>query len=564
MANEGGGTRSTYTTPGVYIEEQNGFPASVVGVATAAPVFIGYTEFAGDPATGKPLYNQPVEIQSMGDYAVYFGGPPPRRYRIVPAPAGATPDFIADSTSPGPDGGWDIASAGYLLEPGDAGQFLLYRQLQLYFNNGGGACWVVAVGSYWTGQSPVSAPDPQGLTPGSVGAAALTAGLALAGNLTGPTMTVIPESCQLDQADYAAVATAMLAQAGALGDRMAILDLPGCLTASTIGALQACQANLWTALAPQAVNASYGAAYAPALNATVVPPSDVDFISVTSADNRLVNNLLTTQACQLLPAPSLPGIQAMIASAFPLPAPFAGQNTPQYSGDAAGYGPVRDPASWRTIVGTTLTQALPLLANLQLLALSSANVQPPSGAMAGIWARNDQAVGVWQAPANAAPVAVASPLLALSEAEQGDFNVPDNGMAIDIIRYFTGQGTLVWGARTLDGNSNDFRYIAVRRTLIYIEQSIKAALQQFVFAPNTAQTWATVTAMVSNFLDQLWRQGGLAGAKPADAYSISCGLGKTMTAQEILDGTMIVSVLVAITHPAEFIVLTISQQMAQT
>ena len=107
----------------------------------------------------------------------------------------------------------------------------------------------------------------------------------------------------------------------------------------------------------------------------------------------------------------------------------------------------------------------------------------------------------------------------------------------------------------------DWRYIQVRRTIIYIEQSIKNALQPFVFSANDSKTWSTVTAVVSNFLKQTWSQGGLAGAAPEDAYSVSCGLGSTMTAQDVLDGNMIVEVKVAITRPAEFIVLTFSQKM---
>jgi uncharacterized protein len=121
---------------------------------------------------------------------------------------------------------------------------------------------------------------------------------------------------------------------------------------------------------------------------------------------------------------------------------------------------------------------------------------------------------------------------------------------------------VVWGARTLDGNSNDYRYIQVRRELIYIGQSIKAALQSFAFAPNDATTWATVSAAISSFLTGLWQQGGLMGDKASDAFQVQCGLGKTMTGQDILDGRLVVSATLAITHPAEFIVLTFEQMIA--
>ena len=149
----------------------------------------------------------------------------------------------------------------------------------------------------------------------------------------------------------------------------------------------------------------------------------------------------------------------------------------------------------------------------------------------------------------------------MSDAEQGGFNVPTNGMAIDVLRMQPGRGTVVWGARTLDGNSPDCRYIQVRRTLIYVQQSIKTALQSYVFAANDATTWATVTASVSSFLTGLWQQGGLMGSKASDAFTVSCGLGSTMTPQDVLDANMIVAVTLQMIHPAEFIELTFTQAM---
>ena len=169
--------------------------------------------------------------------------------------------------------------------------------------------------------------------------------------------------------------------------------------------------------------------------------------------------------------------------------------------------------------------------------------------------------GVWDAPANIAIAAVAGPCVDLNDAEQGGYNLPTSGMAINILRDQPLRGTVVWGARTLDGNSPDYRYIQVRRTLIYVEQSIKAALQPFVFAANDAGTWATVTAMVSAFLTALWQQGGLLGSKASEAFTVQCGLGTTMTAQDIQEGRMIVAVTLSLIHPAEFIDLTFTQTM---
>lgn len=124
-----------------------------------------------------------------------------------------------------------------------------------------------------------------------------------------------------------------------------------------------------------------------------------------------------------------------------------------------------------------------------------------------------------------------------------------------------GRGPTVWGARTLDGNSNDYRYVQVRRTLIYLEQSIKAAMNPFGSAANDGMTWMSVVAIVSDFLQNLWARGGLIGATSQEACSVSSGLGITMSARDVLEGYMVVQVLVQLIHPAEFVELTFKQKM---
>ncbi|THF66399.1 phage tail sheath family protein [Pseudothauera nasutitermitis] len=189
------------------------------------------------------------------------------------------------------------------------------------------------------------------------------------------------------------------------------------------------------------------------------------------------------------------------------------------------------------------------------------NLLPPSGAMAGIYAQVDCTEGVWKAPANV-PVSMARiPAVMLSSQEQDGMSVSLDGKSINAIRFFDGVGTLVWGARTLDGNSLDWRYVNVRRTAIMLEESIRLACKAYVFEPNTASTWVTVRSMVSNFLIGIWKAGGLAGAVPSDAFSVRVGLGETMTPEDILEGTLRVSVLVALRWPAEFIEIALQQQM---
>jgi phage tail sheath protein FI len=138
------------------------------------------------------------------------------------------------------------------------------------------------------------------------------------------------------------------------------------------------------------------------------------------------------------------------------------------------------------------------------------------------------------------------------------------GKSINAIRAFTGKGTLVWGARTLAGNDNEWRYVSVRRFFNMVEESVKKATGQFVFEPNDANTWVKVRAMIENFLILQWRAGALAGAKPDDAFYVRVGLGQTMTADDILNGFMNVEIGLAVVRPAEFIILKFSHKLQQS
>lgn len=225
------------------------------------------------------------------------------------------------------------------------------------------------------------------------------------------------------------------------------------------------------------------------------------------------------------------------------------------------------PASARTYADVpSLRAVLPSSKNIcvyfpWLIGPGSIQSIPPSGMIAGVWAANDTNNGVWNSPADVELLGVQRPEVVLTDSQSGDLNAPLDGKAFNALRLFTDRGTLVWGARTLDANSNDNRYIPTVRTLIYIEQSLKSVFQQFVFAENDAQTWAAVVAAFSDFLTTLWQEGGLMGDKASDAFTVQCGLGTTMTPQDILNGYMIAQVTVALIRPAEFVVLTFKQQM---
>ncbi len=189
----------------------------------------------------------------------------------------------------------------------------------------------------------------------------------------------------------------------------------------------------------------------------------------------------------------------------------------------------------------------------------------PSPSIAGVYAKVDSSRGVWKAPANVSLNRVKGTTLNITDEAQGLMNLdPSTGKSVNAIRAFYGKGILVWGARTLAGNDNEWRYISVRRFYNMVEESVKKATGAFVFEPNNANTWVKVRAMIENFLTLQWRAGALAGAKPEHAFFVRVGLGQTMSAQDILEGRMIVEIGMAAVRPAEFIILRFSHMMQQS
>jgi hypothetical protein len=182
---------------------------------------------------------------------------------------------------------------------------------------------------------------------------------------------------------------------------------------------------------------------------------------------------------------------------------------------------------------------------------------PPSAVMAGIYCANDRSRGVWKAPANVLVSADLTPQYKVSDALQGQFNT---GCAINMIRKFEEQGTVVWGARTLE-DSDNWRYISVRRLFDSIERDLKNAMNSMVFEPNTPPTWEKVRTAITNYMHSLWRQGALQGATEKQAYFVQIGKGTTMTDDDINQGRMIAKIGMAAVRPAEFIILQITQNI---
>ncbi|MBD2211461.1 phage tail sheath family protein [Calothrix sp. FACHB-156] len=384
----------------------------------------------------------------------------------------------------------------------------MYYALQAFFKNGGGPCYIVSVGSVKTASGVISD-------------TALQAGIAEVAKEDEVTLFVFPESQALYTStldNRVGVFGDALNQCGLLQDRFVIMDLQVPDSGQTIEAA----ADKFRELSLSLDNLKYGAVYAPNIETIfnyVYDPSSVSINHQQIAPN---------------------GTQS--------DGPFNGQ---KMSNLAASQ--------------TNATVGNAILFNLVKAAVEAIPlVLPPSPLVAGQYATVDNTRGVFKAPANVALSSVIKPTIKITSAQQENLNVHSTGKSINAIRAFTGKGTLIWGARTLAGNDNEWRYVPVRRFFNMAEESIKKATEGFVFEPNDANTWVKVQAMIENFLILQWRAGALAGAKPEQAFFVKVGLNQTMTALDILEGRMIIEIGMAVVRPAEFIILKFSHKMQES
>ncbi|WP_031077795.1 phage tail sheath family protein [Streptomyces sp. NRRL S-118] len=179
---------------------------------------------------------------------------------------------------------------------------------------------------------------------------------------------------------------------------------------------------------------------------------------------------------------------------------------------------------------------------------------PPSGHIAGVWARTDGARGVWKAPANEVIRGIARLETEVTTGEQDKLNPKQ----VNCLRSFGANGLRIWGARTLASQDQSWRYINVRRLFIYIEETIRLGTQWVVFEPNDADLWGRVNRTIGAFLHNLWMRGALVGSTPEQAFFVLCN--DTNNPQSSIDeGKLIVDVGVAPVKPAEYVIFRISQ-----
>ena len=492
-------------TPGVYIVEKNAFPNSAVEVATAVPAFIGYTEMAVNGNVS--LLNKPFRITSMAEYHAFFGGAPVPRFTLPDAAEGETPTLVCGEKK--------------IMVQQTSVPFTLYYQMLMFFGNGGGPCYIVSIGNYKAEE---------------LSADAFKAGIETLLKEQEPTMVLCPELVGLkDKELYYSVQTAMLSHCGyKMRSRVAILDIYDGYKERRDPAgdvVNEFREKIGSSFL------DFGSAYYPWLNTSIVQDRDLSFLNIDAESLKAVMD----EELKQQPEAKQPLIKEQI--------------------DLIG-------TELDTIAQETLNKTLQQISPIYNAVLKEAkrmlNLLAPSAAMAGIYTMVDNTRGVWKAPANVSVNSVISPAVNITHDEQEDLNVPLSGKAVNAIRTFVGEGIKVWGARTLDGNSLDWRYINVRRTMIMLEESVKNATRAYVFDPNVAGTWINIKSMIQNFLNGIWKRGGLAGATPDDAFSVHVGLGDTMTPEDILEGILRVTVLVAIVRPAEFIEITFQQQMQKS
>ncbi|WP_288738858.1 phage tail sheath subtilisin-like domain-containing protein, partial [uncultured Parabacteroides sp.] len=526
-------------TPGVYIVEKNAFPNSVVEAPTAIPAFIGITEKAMNG--NDDLKNKPWKISSMTEFIKYFGGAPElsftvdiKRYnpdattkngKVVPENAVLNPEskvFQYDVKSeeknkfpiipkPATEPFEKDYAVNYAFYINGENKYTLYYNMSLFFANGGGTCYIVSVGTY--GKDTLD--DTKVTT-------ALT-------NLEKEqeiTMIIVPEAVE-NTGVCTNIQQNMLKHCGEMANRFTILDIAPKYPNND-------QLNTRMEIFQGSIGSeymSYGAAYYPWLNTSVLGDRDIDgemftwsetfytyrdkfsdvdrnlqaiiekfmFQSIEVEKDKKVTirgkeyayDIITKELLEKDLGEGMIATVETISAVDPTPEKKVITFSSRYVTDKNGF-------HQALFNGSVLYQYAMKGLKKYL------NLLPPSAAMAGIYTRVDNTRGVWKAPANVSVSYVESTAENIDDKEQEDLNAPMNGKAINVIRTFQGEGIKVWGARTLDGNSLDWRYINVRRTLLFLEESVKNAARAYVFEPNDAGTWINMKSMIENFLRGIW------------------------------------------------------------
>ncbi|PTQ91909.1 hypothetical protein C8R30_12713 [Nitrosomonas nitrosa] len=493
----------TKKTPGVYVEEITTLAPSVVPVSTAIPAFIGYTEKRPSSSI------EAIRISSLMDFERLFGGPFQETFSAKAQYEASTEEYTITTM------------------PEDPGQptFRLYYSLRMFYANGGGTCYIVSVGEY-KAENGITEPNSD----------VLINGLNVLDQEDEPTLLIFPDAPAVINETNFNLYQQALSKCAQLKSRFTLIDLHR--GDQDFGLLDKVIQEFRSAI--DINNLSYGAAYYPWLltnlrygyyesdveiSITGTPPSEVTEIKLSYDLNDLDN---------------LPNVTD------PVGGTLGNHEKEQYYQNRSLF----------HIDNILYTKIKSHIENFRVKL-------PPSGAVAGVYARVDNTRGVFKAPANEGLSSVIRPLVNIDDLQQESLNEHSTGKSVNVIRSFADKGVLIWGARTLDGNSNEWRYISVRRFFLFVEESIKKAIENFVFEANNESIWIRLRSLIENFLTLQWKAGALVGAKPDQAFEVLIGLGKTMTAQDILEGRLIIHVGLAVVRPAEFIILKFTHKLPE-
>jgi uncharacterized protein len=389
-------------------------------------------------------------------------------------------------------------------------KYLMYYSLESFFLNGGSLCYIVSVGDY-SGGGIINATDL------GVNETTGKGGLDVIKQIGEITLIVFPDAINMSGADAASnyynLHMLAMQQCADLKSRFTVMDMFRTGTdwkQDKILLRGSGDANP-AKLSGTTDTLKYGAVYFPRL-LTNIPFSILDPVTLTDNES-LINVSINGAAAQTLDK-----------------------------------------------LKTTQNQYYNLAKNAYQNNLEM--LLPASSAMVGIYTQVDNARGVWKAPANLSVLGAIDLEEKISDFDQQDLNVDSvNGLSINVIRSFPRGAAIVWGARTLAGNDNEWRYISVRRLFIMIEQSVRNASEQFVFEPNDENTWVRIKSMIGIYLTELWKAGALMGTSTKEAYYVHIGLGQTMSEEDIWAGKLIIEIGIAAVRPAEFIILRFIQKM---
>ncbi len=532
---------TTYQSPGVYVEEVDRGTKPIEGVGTAVAAFIGFTERAEQPGRNgsgpTSLLNKATLVTNWNQFTQKFGG------------------FVE---------GAYLAHAVYG-----------------YFANGGGRCYVISVATLGTSDDPSLARAAQAALPDA--SDSRTQVLAITAHQAGPVGNQLSVVIQHEKGkatpppeggEQAKSAPEMGFTLNVLRDGIQVESFPGLTLAggehnvATVvnKSSQFVQVQVVGKIAKQAE-------IKPAEGTFALQGGEIKALAVTApqfegdpARRQGIGALEAVDEVTMISVPDLmssyrrgdidlEGVKAVQLSLLAhcermkyrfaildAPPDMSPQQMREWRQNQAGYdskyGALYYP--WLAVTNPLGSDGASLLV-------------PPSGHIAGIYARTDEERGVHKAPANSVVLGAVDLELNVTKAEQDTLNP----VGINCIRAFPGQGIRVWGARTL-ASDPAWRYVNVRRLFNYVEASIEGGTQWVVFEPNDQDLWARVRRDISAFLRRVWHSGALFGATPEQAFYVKCD--EELNPPEVRDvGQLIIEVGMAPVKPAEFVIFRISQ-----